>query len=225
MTERRYGDDEVRQIFSLATTGDTRDQAPSVDADGLTLEEVQRIGAEAGIEPARVALAAEQIETKGRPVTVRRSFGLPIGVSRVVPLARAPTDREWELLVTEFRGTFEARGETTMSGGIREWSNGNLHIAVEPTAHGHQLRLSTLKDDAMVLNVVASLFTVMALVMGATIAAAGKPDKAIAIMVMFGGLGLAALGTNLIRLPRWARTRQQQLSAIAERTVKLLSNP
>jgi hypothetical protein len=223
MTERRYGDEEVREIFSLAATGEARDQPLPGESGGLSLEELQRIGQEAGLEPARVAQAAERLDARGRPAPVQRSLGLPIGVSRVVELPRAPTDREWELLISEFRTTFGTQGRMTASGGLRDWSQGNLHISVEPTAHGHQLRLSTRKDDAMGLNALALVLSGMSVLMGAVVAAAGKPEKALVVFGMFGGMALAAFGANLVRLPPWARTRQRQMEAIAERAVKLLS--
>jgi hypothetical protein len=223
MTERRYGDDEVRKIFNLATTSDTRDHWLPAQADGLTLDELLRIGQEAGIEPVRVAQAAERLDARGRLAPVRRSFGLPIGVSRVVDLPRAPTDREWEQLISEFRTTFGTQGRATTSGGLREWSQGNLHISVEPTERGEQLRLSTLKDDAMVLNGLAVVMGGMSVLMGAVIAAAGKPEKALLILGMFGGMALAAFGANLVRLPGWARKRERQMEGIAEHAVKLLS--
>src|SRR5437868_1058047 len=103
MTMRRYGNEEIREMFSLATAGDTRDQSLQLGHGGMTLDEVQRIGQEAGIDPARVALAAETLDSRGSPALVRRSFGLPIGVSRVVELPRAVTDREWERLISECR--------------------------------------------------------------------------------------------------------------------------
>lgn len=225
MTTRRYGDDEVREIFSLATTGDTRDRSLPAESGGLTLEELQHIGREAGIEPARVAQAAASLDARGRPASVRRAFGLPIGVSRVVDLPRAPTDREWEQLIAEFRTTFGAQGQVTGSGGLRQWSQGNLHISVEPTERGEQLRLSTLKGDAMSLNGLGLVMGGMSLLMGAVVAAAGKPGKALVLVGMFGGLALAAFGANLLRLPRWARERERQMAALAEHAVKLLSGP
>ena len=223
MSKRRYGDQEVREIFSLATSGDTPDQSLPAETSGLTLDELQRIGQEAGIEPARVALAAEKLDALGRAAPMRRSFGLPIGVSRVVDLPRAPTDREWEQLISEFRSTFGTQGRATTSGGLRDWSQGNLHICVEPTERGVQLRLSTLKDDAIVLNGLGLLMSVMAALMGAVVTAAGKPAKALLIVGLFGGMALAAFGANVIRLPRWARERKRQMEAIAEHAVKLLS--
>ena len=125
MTKRRYGDEEVREIFSLATTGGGRDPSLPSESGGLTLDELQRIGQEAGIEPARVAHAAETLDARGRAAPVRRSLGLPIGLTRVVDLPRAPTDREWERLISEFRSTFGAQGTATTSGGLRDWSVGN----------------------------------------------------------------------------------------------------
>lgn len=222
MTDRRYGDDEAREIFRLATEGEVDPRAVSADADGLTLEELQRIGAEAGIAPERVTRAAISLQTLGQSGTVRRSFGLPFGLSRVVELPRAPTDREWELLVSECRTTFEARGEITVNGGIREWSNGNLHVAVEPTAHGHQLRLSTKKDEVQVLNLLSAIFAVMAIVMGIAVAASGKVEKTFPVVMMFGGFAMASYVINLFRVPRWARTRERQMAALAERAVQML---
>ena len=115
MTKRRYGDEEVREIFSLATTGGRDPSLPS-ESGGLTLDELQRIGQEAGIEPARVAHAAETLDARGRAAPVRRSLGVPIGLSRVVDLPRAPTDREWERLISEFRSTFGMFERSTIPG-------------------------------------------------------------------------------------------------------------
>ena len=225
MAERRYGEEEVREIFSLATTGDARDPALPAEAGGLTLDELQRIAEQVGIEPARVTDAAARLDARGTPAPVRRSFGLPIGVSRVVDLPRAPTDREWELMVSQFRTTFETQGRVTATGGLRQWSVGGLHICVEPTERGERLRLSTLKEDAMPLNGLAVVFGAMAVLMWAVVTAVGKPEKALAVLGMFGGMALFAFGANLIRLPRWARERERQMEALAEYAVTLLSGP
>lgn len=225
MTKRRYGDDEASEIFRLATTGGGHQQALPAESGGLTLDELQQIGQEAGIDPARVAQAAATLDAHGKPAPVRRSFGLPVGLSRVVELPRAPTEREWERLISEFRTTFGAQGRVTISGGLREWSQGNLHICVEPTEHGEQLRLSTLKEDAIALNGMSVVIGTMSVLMSAVVAATGNPVKALAVLGMFGGMSLAAFGANLIRLPRWARERERQMEQIAEHAVELLSNP
>ena len=225
MTKRRYGEDEVREIFSLATTGGMQDRSLPSDSGGLTLEELQRIGQEAGIEPTQVARAAEQLDSRGTAAPMRRSFGLPVGVSRVVDLPRAPTDREWEQLISRFRTTFGTQGRVTTSGGLREWSQGNLHICVEPTEHGEQLRLSTMKEDAVALNGLSVVLSAMAVLFSAVVAASGKPGMALLILGLFGGMAAFSFGANLVRLPGWARERSRQMEAIAAHAVKLLSNP
>lgn len=224
MSTRRYGDEEVREIFSLATTGSDRDRAVPAESGGLSIDELRQIAREAGIDPGRVAAAAATLDARGRAAPVRRALGLPVGLSRVVDLPREPTEREWEQLVTVFRTTFGTTGEMSTTGGLREWKNGNLHICVEPTEHGHQLRLATLKDDAIALNVLGVVTGAMAVLMGAVVTLAGKPDKAMVVASMFGGMALLAFGANVIRVPRWARERERQLEDLANRAVKLLSN-
>jgi hypothetical protein len=65
----------------------------------------------------------------------------------------------------------------------------------------------------------------MSVIATASVAAAGKAEKALAVLGMFGGISLAAFGANVLRLPRWARERERQMEAIAEHAVKLLSGP
>lgn len=221
MNDRRYGEDEVREIFRLATTDGTR-SLPG-ESGALTLDELKRIGQEVGIDPVRVAQAAEILNSRVKSNPPQRSFGMPVSVSKVVDLPRAPTDREWEQLISEFRTTFAAQGRTTTSGGLRQWSNGNLHISVEPTARGEQLRLSTLKDDGVVLNLFGVVTGAMGILTGSVVVAAGKPEKAFAAFGMFAGMSVISFVANLVRLPRWARERDRQMEAIAEHAVKLLS--
>jgi hypothetical protein len=225
MTKRRYEDEEAREILSLATTAGHRGRSLASESGEPTLYERQRIGREAGVASARVAQAAQRLDSRGKPATIRRSFGLPVGVSHVVDLPRAPTDREWEQLIPEFRTTFGAQGRATTSGGLREWSHGNLHISVEPTAQGEQLRLSDLKDEAVAINGLGFLLAAMGVVIGAVVAAAGQQRKALLIVGVFGGIALLAfVAANLVRTPVWSRERKRQMEATAERAVKLLSN-
>jgi hypothetical protein len=64
----------------------------------------------------------------------------------------------------------------------------------------------------------------MSLLMGAMVSAAGKADKALAIVGFFGVISLASFAANLIRSPRWARERTRQMEEIAGHAVKQLSS-
>ncbi len=48
---RKYGDDEVKEIFDLAITGGEVGLPVASDEDGLTLAELQEVGLEVGVEP------------------------------------------------------------------------------------------------------------------------------------------------------------------------------
>jgi hypothetical protein len=225
MSERRYDGDEVREIFSIATTVGSPDPTLPPAAEGMTLAELERIGHEAGIDPARIADAAKTLAARGTKAPVQRSLGLPVGLTRVVALPRAPSDREWEQLVSQFRTVFGAPGVATTSGGLREWSAGDVHVAVEPTEHGNQLRMSAQNGLSIALTGFGLLASGMSVLMTVVVAAAGKPEKAVVVLGMFGGMALAAFGTSLVRAPRWARERDQQIESVSAHSVRFLSKP
>jgi hypothetical protein len=213
MAEQRYSDEEVQEIFERAASNERLPQRRS-DPDGFTLAELQSIGREAGLDPARIAEAAASLEAHRGAMPRRTTWGMPVGVGRVMDLPRAPTEREWEMLVAELRDTFGARGRATSQGNLREWRNGNLVAAVEPTESGYRLRLGTLKGDAAALNIMGVGAIAIAIF---TAASGGDPSA-----VVMGGAGVAALLGNYVRLPRWASTREQQMEHIAERAKAIL---
>ena len=150
------------------------------------------------------------------------SLGMPIAVGRIVDLPRAPTDREWELLVGELRETFNAQGRLGSSGSIRQWTNGNLHAYVEPTENGYRLRLGTLKGNAPAMNMVGLAGMGFGMVMLVPLLLTGELSIASLTPMLFGAMGAAAFVSNLVRLPRWARRREEQMEYIAARAQALV---
>lgn len=219
--ERTYRDDEVAEIFETAAArGDTNLPARR-SAEGLTLAELQAVGGEVGLAPERIAEAAAALDL--RRDTLRRSdFGMPVAVRRTVDLPRAPTDREWEMLVAELRETFNARGRVGSRGDVREWTNGNLHAYVEPTLTGHRLRLGTTKGDATGLNRMGAAALVMALVTMVLFFLTGDMPDDVFVPVIFALMGGVALTYNAMRLPSWALEREAQMEHIAARARILL---
>lgn len=221
--ERTYGEDEVAQIFEAAATARPGGDAalPAVRR-GFTLAELQSIGAEVGLAPERVAEAAAALDVR-RGALRRTTLGMPVGVGRTVDLPRAPTDREWEMIVADLRETFGARGREASRGEVREWTNGNLHAYVEPTPAGHRLRLGTTKGNAQVLNRMGGFFLAFALVWLVVLAVAGGLPESIFLPLVFALLGTGALAANALRLPAWAGERDGQMEAVAARSLALLS--
>ena len=220
--ERRYSEDEVREIFQLATDKQ-QDAASQTSSSGLTLSEIQDIGREVGLEPAALERAAATFAVRAPTAALKRSFGMPLEVGRVVPLSRAPTDEEWGIIVGELRSTFRARGKVSSQPGIREWSNGNLHACIEPSETGYRLRLGTLKSNAIAMNAVG----VTGLVTAAIVAGTGLITTSFDVVFtagIFAAAGGSALLSNVLRLPRWAERRDEQMEYIAAKVTSLIQS-
>ncbi len=212
MTERRYTDDEVAEIFRAAAE-DPHTSLPEPQPDGLTLADLQAIGRDVGIAPEAVARAAQVVAVR-RGAVSRTLLGLPIGVERRVHLGRRLTDDEWEHLVVELRDVFHARGRLRVDGSLRQWTNGNLYVLLEPTPAGDRLRLGSVHGGATASIhlglVIAAVGTVMSL---ANLVTGQAVDPGTLTVLLAGGATLFANGA--LRLPRWARLRAQQMESLA----------
>jgi hypothetical protein len=222
--ERRFHDEEIRAIFAAAAESpDSTDPTGPTGGD-LTLRDLQEIGREIGIPPERITAAAQALDQRQAVVPRRTYLGMPIAVGRTVDLPRAPTDREWAILVSDIRETFKARGRVVSQGDIREWTSGNLHASVEPTETGYRLRLGTLKGSAVPTVTAGVAALIYGLVMFIVLLLAGQIPEAFvapALLVAFGG---AAVGYGVLQLPAWAREREEQMEYIAARAQTLLGS-
>jgi hypothetical protein len=220
--ERRYTEQEIALILEQASAAQDQSEVALPAGEGLTLAQVQDIAHEVGIDRAMVAKAAGAVARGDMVPTQRRTYlGLPIGVSRTIDFGRSVTDEEWDRLVVTLRETFDAKGRIQREGAFRQWSNGNLQALLEPTAHGHRLRISTRKGDAKMLVAVALLNIVIACAAFFAPILTGAPQDAAGFWgpVVLGLVGVGALASVGLRLPGWARTRASQMEAIAARAV------
>ena len=223
--ERKYHDDEVERIFELASnTAETGRPVLSGDA-GLTLAEIQDVGREVGMEPGRIAEAALAIDSRAGVLARERFLGMPITAGRRLDLPRDLTDREWEILVGDLRETFGARGHVVSHGGIREWSNGNLQVFSEPTATGHRLRMTTLKGTAKAAVSIGTAGLVIGVALSTLFFFEDLGRAAMVIPTLMTLAGAGTLAANMLRLPRWARRREEQMEYIAGRATALLAEP
>ncbi len=136
LDERRFTDQEVREILKRAveeapeTAGSSR---AVTKGEGLSLAELKVIGAEVGIDAARLENAARAVVRGGRPRS-RGLFGGPImlDVEREVPGTIDP-ERAHEVL-SVVRGIMGIRGQADEIGGAIEWSatseSGNRYVTV-----------------------------------------------------------------------------------------------
>jgi len=225
MSERRYTEEEVAEIFERAseprTEGPGRSPAP---ASGLTLPQLQEIGREVGIAPEAVVDAARSLEPSAERAAGRRLLGFPIGVGRSLHLDRPLSEEEWERLVVDLRETFDARGRIRSEGSFREWSNGNLQALVEPTPEGERVRLRTFREmsrNFMVGGLAMLGVSAAALIAGLVSAGPGGAAHVVPLIV----IGLGILGVGAVPLPLWARLRERQMEEVLSRLRRTTSVP
>jgi hypothetical protein len=218
MSDRRYSEDEVARIIATATEaqqgGQTR-VGPS-PASGLTLDELQDIGREVGISPELMVKAARSIDQRVESSS-RRFLGLPVGVAETAYLNRTVSDEEWDRLVGEMRMTFNATGHTRQEGAFRQWSNGNLRAMLEPTDHGHRVRIQTLKSDARGFMMSGLALLGLAAVLGIAGAFGAWGHVTPAKITQIGLIGAAVLAVGAFQVPGWARARRAQMQGLIGR--------
>ena len=219
MTERRYTEEEVAEILDRATeTHSESGQSMAVGPpEGMTLAELHEIGDEVGIPKELITRAATGLD---RPVpdasAHRKLMGMTIGVGRTVDLPRPLTDQEWNRLVVDLRTTFNAKGKLQEEGAFRQWSNGNLQALLEPTESGEQLRLRTLKGNALPYTLTGGALLTVTGVSWLAAVLAGNP-AGVLDTALIGLMGAALLAYPRLTVPGWARTRAQQMEGIIAR--------
>lgn len=228
MAERRFNEDEVRQIFEHATSREetTRGAVQAGSSHGMTLAQLQDVGREVGIEPQLIADAAARLERAGidAPAKSRGVLGLPLRVERTVQLPRKLSDEEWEHLVVQLRETFDAKGSIKSEGSLRQWTNGNLQALLEVTPAGQRIRLRTFKGSAVSsMGAGLAIFAVAASQIVLAVQSDGNGAGAMTMLSLMAAAGATLATAAAVRLPFWARRRREQMDQIAERALDLTS--
>ena len=224
MTERRFSDAEVAQIFERALSGHAVQAGRA--AEGMTLAELQSIGQEVGIPAEQITRAALSL-SPGEAKSTERFLGMTTGVGHSVHLARKLTDEEWERFIVEVRETFNARGTMTSQGSLKQWSNGNLQVLLEPTEAGHRVRFKTVKGAAPG-TLVGGLLMSVAAVIGETTAVLTGVAHDVGLVASFGvlgAIGIGAVATTALRLPGWVRARKAQMEELGARVSAMALEP
>jgi len=158
--------------------------------------------------------------TRNAPgLTQRLALGVPVGLSKDVILPGELGDAGWNVLVSVLRATFNAHGKEIGTGVVREWRNGRLRVAVEPTPAGHRLRMSTQKGGALRGPIIGSLSST---IYAASLVAASTAKPALLMLAAVpAGLGVLFAAWPFLTLPKWARARSAQFDAIAREAAAL----
>jgi hypothetical protein len=228
MSTRRYTDSEVRAIFERAAA---RQEAArrrlTAGEGGLTLEELQAIGAETGIDPAHVASAAAEVDAAG-PAPDGTFLGAPVEVTRTRALPAPVSDAAWARMVAELRRAFGDDGAAGQLGPVREWTavgrglrrDLSTRFAVEPDPSGDGVRLvlrQSTREIARILTLVGGFTAVMAALFAGLALAGVDPAEMWPSVILLLAMTLAFGGGAQLGLRRWAARQERKFEALLDR--------
>jgi hypothetical protein len=218
---RRYNEEEVRLILKQALDPALDESKPQAIQDGLTLQELQEIGAEVGIDPGRIQLAAARMESPvqapanpylGMPTTVRFEStieGASLSTeteSDVVSLIRTVLGRQG--VVDRWERSFEWKARDPMGG---------RYVSITRVDVG--LRLSVLG------NYRDGVFSILGGVGGPVFVGAAAILSTLALGpagILLGGAAVAALPPRFA-YRAWRKREDATLASLHARLLDLLA--
>lgn len=218
MTEQRFSEADAAEIFRRAAEMEQAGTQSLAGREGMSLAQLQSYGQEAGLAPELIAAAARSL-AQDRPPEFRETLGMPLGVRHVVELDAPMSDARWEAFVGELRDRFDARGTVRVDGGLRQWTNGNLSVMVEPTPTGSRVRFSTTNARSRTLIATGGLQVAASAITALVLASQGVPfDRGPVTGLSFLTLmGVTMFSFGAAPLGRWARARAEQFRELAGR--------
>ena len=240
---RTYSEAEVADIIARAAERQA-ESAREPAREGLTLDEIERLGAEAGLDPADLRAAAAEIDTAGRTLAREASqTKTHVVVERWLdgPLTQAG----WEDAVVEMQDAFGAdMAAFGMGGGSGEKQIGQafewIHtsglgiqtkVLASPRGDRTRLRMTQLvglgstRAEGIIYGSVAGIFAAfLAFLLAAGLDLSSVVGPALVLATLVLGTAVAIPATTALDR-RWRAKKLDALGALADRVAPVLVAP
>ena len=131
-----YDRKEIGAILKKAAENSSAD---GTDAPmGLSIEELQQVASDAGIDPEQIARAAAELEIDSR-ASERTFWGGPFSFNSQVLVEGEITVGQWEEMLISIREFFQSKGQVTARESVWEWSS--------PWGTTNSAQVTVLKDN------------------------------------------------------------------------------
>ncbi len=241
---RTYSEQDVAAIIARAAERQA-EAARTPTREGLTLDEIERLGSDAGLDTADLRAAAAELDETGRTLSRQASqTKTQVVVERWLD---APLTLEgWENTVDALRGHFgasamaalgmPAAGDVRQVGAAFEWSHtSNLGVqttvAASPRGERTRLRMTQLvglgsprAEGVAYGGFVAFVLAGIALVAGIKLDAATLTTVLTTLAVFAASLAIAIPATTALDR-RWRARKLRDLDALADDLGGLLAAP
>jgi hypothetical protein len=212
MAERLYDEKQVAQILHQAAQRQAVAN-PDAASAGLTLEEIQRLAEEVGIDPGLITQAASDVDIQTSPSgSPDRPFSLLL--DRAVD--GQISEEVWEDLVVQLRHYAGRPGEVKAGSASREWIGrsdaGTLTLMATRSGERTRLRLmANFNNGASAWGVLPMAGFFVGTMAGAlTFKAFGAPIG----LSVFGTVMTASVLYAAIGVKRWGARRRQEVKVL-----------
>jgi len=140
-----YDEREIGAI--LKRSAELSKQAAPPNADGLTLQEIQTLAEEAGLDPALVSRAAAELAASSGVQANRDLAGSTLSYSTDIDLGVEVDNDTWEMMLSAIRTHFDDPGTVQSREGILEWTKGGMdfskkaQVSIRKTNGGSRLSI------------------------------------------------------------------------------------
>jgi hypothetical protein len=207
LSHRKFTPDEVRSILrSAARRQSASEKAAASVSTSLTIDDLERAAAEAGIDAEHVRRAASDLlETdEDAGVVVRRTLPGPV------------SEEAWAGIVAELRRTYRGPGSTGAVGTTREWtsSEGAGYLTVHATLQSRDGETTlTLRREAsptqILMNVVAASLAGVGAFLGVVSLFGSSGMSAVVFLVAVFGVAALLYGSGPA-VDAWLRRREEE---------------
>ncbi len=127
-----YNEKQIGAILKRAAEMSLDESGPN--AAGLSIEELQQVGAEAGLDPDLILKAAAELQQSG-PERTKNFWGGPISYANDFVLDGEIDSATWEEMIGAIRSTFKDPGVVSTRENVFEWTSQSETEKSQVTAH------------------------------------------------------------------------------------------
>ena len=137
---RTYTEKEISRILKRASA--MQEQA-APESSGLSLEEIQQVAADAGIDPRFIVAAASELERQTDTERPFHLFGGPMSILEERTVAGRLTEEQREAVLADVRRVYRRAGTVNRIGRTLEWthSDRNDQVQVSFTERGDRTEI------------------------------------------------------------------------------------
>ena len=183
-----YNEKQIGSILKRAAELSLDETGPN--AAGLSIEELQQVGAEAGLNPDLILKAAAELQSTG-PKREKNIFGGPVSYANDIVLDGEIDNATWEEMISAIRGTFKDPGVVSTRENVYEWTSQSETEKAQVTA---LVSNGKTKVSLFWSNSVTAIPMFVPSIIGTIVA----------LPVTFEGLGLSGLAATAVVLGTFA---------------------